>query len=63
MTMHFFLLAKKVLAMRDYLYPSRLWDLYAIFIVVWSVYEQTCVAALDCGDNSLAEVCITNSLA
>ena len=27
-------------------------------IVVWSIYEQTFIAALDCGNNSLAEVCI-----
>ena len=26
-------------------------------VAVWPIYEQTCTAALDCGDFSLAKVC------
>lgn len=32
-------------------------------LVVWSVYEQTCIAALDCGDHSLAKVHLHNNYA
>lgn len=30
---------------------------YIILYIVWDVHEQVCVAALDCGDMGMADVC------
>lgn len=27
--------------------------------IVWDVHEQVCIAALDCGDQDTAEVCVS----
>lgn len=37
---------------------ARVWTISSCMYIVWDVHEQVCVAALDCGDMGVADVCL-----